>query len=80
MQLEQLTEFFQWMSIINVGLFVVSCVLIMLLKGVVTQIHSKLFGLEPNQAAAINYAFLGGYKLLILVFNIVPYVALLLMS
>ena len=77
MTIEQLTTLFQWMSIINVAIFIVSCVMIMLMQGVATRIHSKLFGLEASQAAVVNYAFLGGYKLLILVFNLVPYVALL---
>ena len=80
MTLEQLTEFFKIMTLINIGIFLVSAVLTMALKNLVGNMHGKLFGLKGDSVAAINYGFLGMYKIFILVFNIVPYIALLMLK
>ena len=80
MNLEQLTDFFKWMTIINVCLYVLSSILIMMLKGIVCKMHGKLFGIEEDKVAIISYGYLGMYKVLVIVFNIVPYVSLLLMQ
>jgi len=80
MNIEQLTEFFKWMSIINVGIFVLSSILIMLLKGIMCIMHGKLFGIKEDKVAIVSYGYLGIYKVLVIVFNIVPYVSLLLIQ
>ena len=79
MNLEQLTDFFKWMTIINVCLYILSSILIIALKGIVGKMHGKLFGIEADTVATISYGYLGMYKVLVIVFNIVPYVSLLLM-
>jgi uncharacterized protein DUF6868 len=76
MSLEQITNLFQWMTIINVLLLVFSSVLVMTLKEVVCKMHGKLFGLEKNQVAIVIYSYIGMYKILVIVFNIIPYIAL----
>ena len=76
MTLEQLTTLFEWMMIINIGVLVLSSVLIMVLKNVVCRMHGKLFGLKEDQVAMVAYGYLGLFKVLVIVFNIVPYIAL----
>jgi len=78
MNLEQLTDLFQWMTIINIGVFVLSSVLIMLLKKSIYKMHAYLFGIQEDQVAIAAYGYLGRFKILVLVFNIVPYLSLLL--
>lgn len=80
MNLEQLTELFRWMSIINVVLLMVSVILIILLKDFVYKIHAKLFGVNESNLSVVIYSYLGIYKLLIIVFNIVPYFTLLIIN
>ncbi len=80
MNLDQLTEFFKWMTIINIGLLVLSSVLIMILKNVMCKMHGKLFGIKEESVALVAYGYLGMYKVLVLVFNIVPYISLLLIK
>lgn len=78
MNLEQLTEFFKWMTIINVGLLVFSSVTVMLLKDIMSRMHAKLFGVKEEQVRITAYGYIGMFKVLVIVFNIVPYIALLL--
>lgn len=80
MSLEQLTEFFQWMTIINVGFLVLSTVLYIALKKVMGQKHGKLFGIPEEKVAEVTYGYFGIYRVLVIVFNLVPYLALLLIN
>ena len=72
----QLIALFQWMTLINIGVLLFSAVLLIALRRVVGQTHARLFGIKPEQAAFAAYMWLGAYKILIIVFCVVPYVAL----
>jgi hypothetical protein len=48
----------------------------MALKKVIGRIHGRLFGIPEDKVAAMAYGYLGIYRLLVIVFNIVPYVSL----
>ena len=80
MTLAQLTELFRLMTIINIGILLLSIILILALQKLIGRWHGNLFNLRQDQIAAITYGYLGGYKLLIIVFNLVPYLALVLMQ
>ncbi|MHC5083613.1 MAG: DUF6868 family protein [Planctomycetota bacterium] len=80
MTLEQLTEFFKWMMIINIGVMAFSTVLVVVLKHAICKLHGKLFGLTENQIAMACYAYLGMYKVVVTAFFIVPYVALVIIQ
>lgn len=80
MNLDQLTELFKWMTLINIGLFVFSAVLSMALKKIVSKMHGKLFGIEENKVSVVVYGYFGIYKIAIIIFNIVPYISLLLIN
>ena len=72
----QWLELFEWMALINVSLLLVTTLLVVVLRGWMTRLHGRLFQLTPAQVMQAVYAWLGHYKLFIIVFNIVPYVAL----
>ncbi len=80
MTLDQLTELFKWMTIINIGLFIVNSLLIIVLKKVVCKMHGKLFGIDESKVSIIVYGYLGIYRISILVFNLVPYFSLLILK
>ena len=80
MNLEQLTEFFKWMTIINIGLLIVSSVVVMILKNIIYKLHGKFFGIKEENIAMIAYAWLGAYKVAVMVFNIVPYISLVIIQ
>ena len=80
MNLDQVTQLFKWMTIINVVVFILSSVLAIVLKDVTCRMHARLFGIQEKTVASVAYGYLGGYRLLILVLNIVPYISLLLVG
>ena len=80
MTLEQLAELFKWMTIINVGVFLITSILTILFKNFVCGIHGKLFGIDKDRVPMVLYGYLGTYRIFILVFNLVPYVSLLILK
>ncbi len=76
MDIHQLTTFFQWMTIMNIILIFISTILWTALKKWVYSMHGKLFNLTPEQMSLVAYQYLAIYKVLLIVFNLVPYLAL----
>jgi hypothetical protein len=76
MDIRTLTAFFKWCTIINVGLFAFSAIMLMAMPDFIHAAHGQLFDLSREAFDIIVYAFLALYKIAILVFNLVPYVAL----
>jgi len=77
---EQLTELFKWMTIINIGVFLLSSILTIVFKKFVCRMHGIIFGIDEVKVPIVLYGYLGVYRIFILVFNLVPYVSLLIMT
>jgi hypothetical protein len=75
-----LTTFFGWCSVINFGILLFITLFLAAAMDFATSIHSKMLGVEKNNLPDAYFAFLGNYKLAIIMLNFVPYVALKLMS
>ena len=74
--IDTLTVFFGWCSVINIGILVFAAFILMILKEPISRLHSKLFGLNQESLPLIYFRYLGNYKIAILMFNLVPYIAL----
>jgi hypothetical protein len=48
----------------------------MLARDWIYGLHSKWYPISPEQFNAVNYAGIAFYKILVLVFNLVPYIVL----
>ena len=80
MTIEQLTEFFKWMTIINLSLFFLSFLVTSTLRNTITNLHAKMFAVEGGRVSEILYILFGFYKVMIIVFCFVPFVALLMLQ
>lgn len=76
MDIQKLTAFFKWCTIINVALFFLSAIMIFAASDFIYSAHGQMFHMPREAFDVTLYAFLGLYKIVILVFNLVPYVAL----
>jgi len=77
MDIQKLTAFFMWCTIINGGLLVISVIIGITGLDLVYNVQGKLFQIPREALNVAYYSFLGLYKIIWLVFNAVPYVALL---
>ncbi len=80
MNIDLLTELFKWMCIINIFILLISTISIILLRNILQTYHSKLFGISEQSVLLMAYGYLGIFKIFLIVFNIVPYVALLIIN
>ncbi len=77
MDIQTLTTFFMWCTIINgslLGFWIAMCILA---PDLIYRTQSKWFPIPRESFNVIIYSFLGLFKIIFLVFNVVPYVALL---
>lgn len=76
MNVEQITEFLGWVTVINMVFLIFSFLMVIALRGKVIAIHSKLLKLDETELNKGYFQFLAQYKIVILAFNLVPYIAL----
>ena len=76
MSIEMLTEFFMWCTILNMGLLVLSFLILAFAGDFVYRIHSKWFPMPRETFNVVLYSFIGIYKIIVFVFNIVPWAVL----
>lgn len=80
MDIQTLTTFFMWCIIINGALFFSATTILMLSPNLVYRVQSKWFPIPRETFNVVIYSFLGLFKVIFLVFNVVPYVALLIVK
>lgn len=78
--LATLTTFLGWCSVINLGLLILASLFLMAARGWVTRIHGGMFGLDESDLARAYFQYLAQFKIVVLVFNVAPYVALRIMA
>lgn len=76
MTLETLTAVFAWMTTYNLILLLFSSVMIMGFRKPIVQLHGRLTGLGEAELNSLYFRFLAYYKLGLILFNLVPYLAL----
>ncbi len=79
MTIETITELLGWVSIINIAILLLSTLALITMRGLITRIHSSLFGLDEKDLGRAYFQYLAQYKIAIIVLNIAPYLALKIM-
>lgn len=80
MNLEILTSFFMWCTIINGVIYLYSVAFICSAPNFIYRIQSKIFSIPRETFDVILYSYLALYKVLFIVFCLVPWLALLIMN
>ncbi len=80
MTLDQLTTFLGISSLLNVGLILIITFILMVFQGFAKGVHAYMFNVDKGSLPLVYVYFLSFYKILILFFNLVPYVVLKIMG
>ena len=80
MDIQTATTFFMWCTIINGALLVLWTIMCISAPNLVYRLQSKWFPIPRDTFNVVIYSFLGLFKIIFLVFNVVPYVALLIVG
>ncbi|MFW8635362.1 DUF6868 family protein [Cribrihabitans pelagius] len=73
---DMLSAFFGWLTLLHLGLFTLSALVLMAQRDWIAGLHARLFGLAPADVSLTAYRWLGNYKILILVTALGPWLAL----
>ncbi len=76
MDLDRLQDFLLWSLLVNAGIYIISLVGVLSLRRFMCKIHAKLFGVSEETSNKVMYQYLAVYKLLLIVFNLVPWIAI----
>ncbi|MET0012097.1 MAG: DUF6868 family protein [Sedimenticola sp.] len=80
MDVQTLTSFFMWCTIIDGGLLLFWSLALMVTPDLVYRTQSRWFPIPRETFNVVIYGFLGLFKVFFLVFNLVPYLALLIVG
>lgn len=76
MAIEMLTRFFMWCTIINAGLLIGAFLTVAFAGDFMYRVHGKWFPMPRETFNVVLYVFIGVYKILVYVFNLVPWIVL----
>ena len=77
MNIDIMMDFFKWCSIINCSLLALWVIILPLTQDFIYAIHSRFwFSGSRHEHKQIIFKVLAYYKIIVFVFNIVPYIAL----
>lgn len=80
MNIDLLREFFAWCSLLNIGLLAIWALIFWQNPQWIFRAHRHFFKLSDEQFTRLNYLAMAGYKLAIILFNLVPYLVLSLIA
>jgi hypothetical protein len=80
MDIQTLTQFFMWCTIINGGILALWALFCMFAPNLVYRTQNRWFPIPRETFDILIYSFLGLFKIFFLVFNVVPYVALVIVG
>ena len=78
--IEAVTAFFGWTTVINFVLLFVSSIMVITIRGAISRIHGRMFGLETADVSRAYFQYIAQYKIAIIVLSLTPYIALRIMS
>ena len=76
MILENITAILGWTAVVNIAILMVTSISLVSMRGFITGVHSRMFGLEEKDLGRAYFQYLAQYKIAIIVLNIAPYIAL----
>lgn len=76
MDVQMLTRFFMWCTILNIGFLLFFFLVLIINIDFVYKMQSKLFPMSRETFNVVLYSFIAIYKIIIFVFNLVPWITL----
>jgi hypothetical protein len=78
-ELQTMTTFLGWCAVLNIGLLLFTAIWLIVFRDFTKSIHSAILGVDQDSMDVIYFQFMGNLKIAVIVFNVVPYLALKIM-
>jgi len=69
-------EILGWCALLNIGILLFSSLILVIAGPACKRIHAKMFGLSEADLSRAYFQYLSQFKIAVIVFNLVPYLAL----
>ena len=76
METAELTAVFGWMLVINLVIYTWAALWIVLARDWISNLQARIMGVPAEEWPAYYIDYLSRYKLMLIVFNLAPYLAL----
>jgi hypothetical protein len=76
MEAQEIRKVLGWCSAINLGVLMLWFLVFVFARDFVFRIHTRWFKISEERFDEIHYTMMGYYKLIVFVFNVIPYLAL----
>ncbi len=80
MDINTIRTFLMWCTIINGGILVGASLFFIFARDLAYSVHIRLFNVSRETVNTMYYSFIELYKMLWILFNLVPYIALLIIG
>ena len=80
MNIQTLTSFFMWCTILNLALLTFSSIMCIFFADFSYRMNYRFFSISREAFNVALVSFIGLFKIFVIVFNIVPYIALLIIG
>jgi len=80
MEIHTIRAFFMWCTIMNGVLLLLSGMICAFAGGWVYRVQSRWYPVTRDTFNVVIYSFIGLFKMLFLMFNLVPYIALVILG
>ena len=80
MNIQTLTTFFMWCTILNLGVLTLTSVMCIFFADFSYEMNHRFFSISREAFNTALVYFIGLYKIVVIVFNIIPYIALLIIG
>ena len=74
--IESFTTFLGWCTFINIALMCFAFLMLIMMKGLAMKIHMSMFPISEADLARVYFQYFAQFKLLVLIFNLTPWLAL----
>ena len=74
--IEILEKFFLWMTVINFAILAFYSLVLLFAKSFIYRLNGMWFKMTEEKISSSLYKTLAFYKIIVIVFNLVPYIAL----
>ena len=78
--IETWTSFFGWMTIVNIGIYLITVIALLTMRDFAFRMNAKIFKISEADVAKETFRYIGFYKLAITVFCFAPWLSLKLMA
>jgi len=74
--IQAITSFTGWCTVVNIGIYLFTVIILIMLRAPVKSIHAKISGVSAGKLDELYFNYLGNFKLAIIILNFSPYIAL----